>query len=126
MNHLGRKVHSRRHVDRQHSIVGQRHNEHKYYVKKHIDILSMDRTCPLRSSWQLHHQSYQILQVIILQSVLYEHQFVGECRYSHCQHTQGYEYVGCDKHYSHNRNRQLIRVIPDALNLVHNERSHQY
>lgn len=42
MNHLGRKVHSKRHVDRQHSIVDQHHSEHKYYVKKHIDNLGMD------------------------------------------------------------------------------------
>ena len=50
MDHLGRKVHSKRYVDRQHSIVDQHHSEHKYYVKKHIDNLGMDHTYRLRFS----------------------------------------------------------------------------
>lgn len=56
MSHLGRMEHSKRHVDRQRSIVDQRHSEHKYYVKKHIDNLDMDHTYQLRFAWQLHRQ----------------------------------------------------------------------
>ena len=126
MNHLGRKVHSKRHVDRQHSIVDQHHSEHKYHVKKHIDSPNMDHTYLLRFSQQRHHQLSQIPLVIILQSVLYGHQFVDEYHYSRCQHTQGYESVDCDKHYSHSRNHQLILAILGALILVQSVRFHQY
>lgn len=50
MNYLGRMEHSKRHVDRQRSIVDQHHSEHKYYVKKHIYNLGMDHTYRLRFS----------------------------------------------------------------------------